>query len=187
LPVEKEIYMTRLAKALALILILVFLLACNFVTQPLQDAQNLAATAQSVTTLIPMETIQALPSVIPQETLEAFPSAMPTLEALGTQFGNYFDPQGTPLQEWRGVPILPQATAGQEFSDSNTYSFKANASVKEIQEYYKSEMASRGWTQPFDFPLEDTGGLIVFDKDDTTLTITITSAEGSVLVLLMLA
>ena len=179
--------MSRLSKTLALILVIVFLLACNFVTQPLQDAQNVAATAQSVTTLLPMETLQALPSAIPQETLEAFPSAIPTLEALGTQFGNYFDPQGTPLQEWRDVPILPQATAGQEFSDTDTYSFKANATVKEVQEYYKTEMAARGWSQPFDFPLEETGGLMVFDKDDTTLTVTITSAEGTVVVLLMLA
>lgn len=179
--------MSRLSKVLSLTLVIVFLLACNFVTEPLRDAQNLAATAQSVTTLIPIETLQALPSAIPAGTLEAMPSAMPTLEALATDFGNYFDPQGAPLQEWRDVPIMPQATAGQEFSDTATYSFKTNATVKEVQDYYKTEMATRGWSQPFDFPLEDTGGLMVFDKDDTTLTVTITSAEGSVVVLLMLA
>jgi hypothetical protein len=179
--------MSRLSKALSLTLVIVFLLACNLVTQPLRDAQNLATTAQAVTTLLPIETLQALPSAIPQETLEALPSALPTLQALGTQVGNYFDPQGAPLQEWRDVPILPQATAGQEFSDTATYSFKTNATVKEVQDYYKTEMKNRGWSQPFDFPLEDTGGLMVFDKDDTTLTITITSAEGSVVVLLMLA
>jgi hypothetical protein len=179
--------MSRLSKVLALTVAIVFLLACNFVTEPLRDAQNVAATVQSVTTLIPIETLQALPSAIPAGTLEALPSAMPTLEALATDFGNYFDPQGTPLQEWRDVPIMPQATAGQEFNDTATYSFKATATVKEVQDYYKTEMTTRGWSQPFDFPLEDTGGLMVFDKDDTTLTVTITSAEGSVVVLLMLA
>src|SRR5215212_6901044 len=111
--------MTRLSKILSFIVVLVFLLACNMVTQPLNDAQNLAQTAQAVASSIPLETLQAVPSaiasVIPQETLQALPSAMPTIEALATNFGNMFDPQGTPVQEWKGIPIMPQASAGQEF------------------------------------------------------------------------
>src|SRR5688572_25842291 len=106
--------MSRRSKILSLTLLLIFLLACNFVTQPLNDAQNLAQTAQALGTTIPIETLQALPSVIAsvvsEETLQALPSAMPTLEALASSmpdFGNMFDPQGTPVQEWRGIPIPP--------------------------------------------------------------------------------
>ena len=178
--------MTRLSKVLSLAVILVFLLACNFVTQPVQDAQNLAETAQSVTTLIPFETLQALPSAIPAETLQALPSAMPTVEALATIFGDITDPQGTPVQEWNGIPIMPQATTGQEFSDTDTYSFKANVTTVEVQDFYTEQMTALGWTQPFSVPVEEAGGILTFQKDNSTLLITITFSEGSVLVMLTL-
>src|SRR5690349_10333768 len=185
--------MSRLSKFLSIIVLIVFLLACNFVTQPLNDAQNLAQTAQALGTAIPIETLQALPSaiasVVSQETLQALPSAMPTLEALASSlpdFGNMFDPQGAPVQEWRGIPILPQAIAGQEFSENNTYSFKANVTAKEVQDFYNEKLASLGWSQPFSLPIESEGGLMVFRKDQDSLAVTITPSEGSVVVLLVI-
>jgi hypothetical protein len=185
--------MSRLSKILMLTVVIVFLLACNFVTQPFEDAQNLAQTAQALGTAIPIETLQALPSAIasaiPAETLQALPSTVPTLEALASalpDFGNMFDPQGTPVQEWRGIPILPEAIAGQEFSENNTYSFKANVTAKEVQDFYDEKLAALGWSQPFSLPIETEGGLMVFRKEQSSLAITITPAEGSVVVLLVL-
>jgi hypothetical protein len=103
--------MSRLSKVLSLIVVILFLLACNFVTQPFNEAQNLAKTAQAIGTAIPIETFQALPTVIasavPQETLQALPSAIPTLEALGSalpDFENIFNPQGTPVRSGEGFP-----------------------------------------------------------------------------------
>jgi hypothetical protein len=183
--------MSRLSKFLSLTIVIVFLLACNFVTQPIQDAQNLAETAQSVATLIPIETLQALPSaiasVIPEETLQALPSAIPSLEALATNVGNMFDPQGTPVQEWNGIPIMPQATAGQEFSENSSYSFKFTGTTQEVQDFYVDQLTPLGWSQPFSFPVEAEGGILTFGKDDTTLLITITASEGTVVVLLTTA
>ena len=84
--------MSRVSKILMVSGGVLFVLACNFVTQPVKDVQNLAGTAQSIASAIPIETLQALPSaiasVIPAETLEALPSSAPTIEALATQFGN---------------------------------------------------------------------------------------------------
>jgi hypothetical protein len=186
--------MSRLSKILSLIVVIVFMLACNFVTQPINDAQNLAKTAQALGTALPIETLRAastmIASAIPQETLQALPSAIPSLEALGSampDFENMFNPQGTPVQEWRGIPVMPQATAGQEFSDNNTYSFKTNVTVKEVQAFYNEKLVTLGWNQPFEFPMEEAGGIMVFQKDDSTLTITITSSEGSTVVLLTMA
>jgi hypothetical protein len=190
---RRFINMSRLSKILSLMVLLVFLLACNFVTQPFNEAQNLAQTAQALGTTIPIETLQALPSaiasVIPRETLEALPSTVPTLQALASSlpdFGNMFNPQGTPVQEWRGIPILPQATAGQEFSENNTYSFKANVTAKEVQDFYNEKLAALGWSQPFSLPIESQGGLLVFQKEQSSLAITITVTEGSAVVLLVL-
>jgi hypothetical protein len=180
--------MSRPAKFLSLTMLIVFLLACNFVTQPLNDAQNLAQTAQSVASSLPVETLQAaataIASAIPEETLQALPSAIPSLEALATNVGNMFDPQGTPAQEWNGIPIMPQATAGQEFSENSSYSFKFTGTTQEVQDFYTEQLTALGWSQPFSFPVEAEGGILTFQKDNSTLLITISASEGSVVVLL---
>lgn len=183
--------MSRLSKILSLTVVIVFLLACNFVTQPINDAQNLAQTAQALGTSIPIETLQALPSaiasVIPAETLQALPSAAPTLGALATALGDITNPQGTPVQEWNGIPIMPQATVGQEFSDTNTYSFKANVTTTEVQAFYDQQLTALGWSQPFTIPVEEQGGILTFQKDNSTLLITITFSDGVATVLLTMA
>ena len=177
--------MSRLSKFLMVFGLIVFVLACNFVTQPIRDVQNLAGTAQSIATALPIETLQAFASAIPAETLRALPSMAPTLEALATQLGPLFNPQGTPVTEWNGIPIMPQATAGQEF-DATTYSFKATATATEAQEFYNAQLTGLGWTQPFSMPGGGEAALMLFEKDDKSLTITVAPVEGSIVVLLTL-
>ena len=189
----KEIYMSRVSKILMVSAVVLFVLACNFVTQPVKDVQNLAGTAEAIGSAIPIETLQALPSaiasMIPAETLQALPSAAPTIEALATQFGNTLNPQGTPVQEWKGVPIMPQATAGQEFTESGTniYSFRASATAKEVEDFYKDKMTALGWEQSLSMPGGSEGGFMAFQKDNSFLTIVITSSDNSVVVLLTMA
>lgn len=179
--------MSRLSKYLAISLVIVFVLACNFVTQPIKDAQEIAGTAQALGTLIPVETLRALPSVIPAETLQAIPSVVPTFEAIATEFGGFFNPQGTPVQEWRGIPIMPQATVGQEFTENDTYSFKANVTTKEVQDFYNDKLSALGWKQVVSFPVEAEGGLIIFQKDSNALTITMARSDDVTTVVLTLA
>ena len=162
--------MTRLSKLLLLLILLVFVLACNFVTQPIDDVQNFANTAESIATSLPIETLQALPSALPTD--------LPDLEDF-----NYFDPQGTPLSEWNGVPIMPQATSGQEFNDY-TYSFKVNTSIEDAVAYYKDELAKLGWSTAFDLPIEGEGGIMLYSKEDNFLTLTFSMYEGETIVVL---
>ena len=182
--------MSRLTKITMLLGLILFVLACNFVTQPIEDVQEIAGTAQSIASALPVETLQALataiPSVIPAETLQAIPSVVPTFEALATDFGNFFNPQGTPVTECNGIPIMPQATAGQEF-DSATYSFKVAATVQEAQDFYDTQLTGLGWTEQFSMPGGADAAVLLFQKDDQLLTVTITSVEGSTVVLLNLA
>ena len=185
--------MSRLSKILVVSVVVLFVLACNFVTQPVKDVQNLAGTAQAIGSAMPIETIQAvssaIASVLPPETIEAFPSAAPTIEALATALGDIANPQGTPVQEWKGIPVMPQATVGQEFTENNTnvYSFKANATAKDVQDFYKEKLIPLGWKQPLDLPVATEGGIMTFQKDSSTLIMTITFSEGTVLVILTLA
>jgi hypothetical protein len=185
--------MSRFTKILSLFLLILFVLACNTITQPLNQAQDLAATAQSIASALPVETLQALATQVatqvPVETLKALPSMAPSLDAVASQipdFSGFFDPQGTPVSEWRGIPVMSQATAGQEFAESNTYSFKVDATIKEAQEYYTAEMGKLGWTSSFSMPGNETVAVQTFQKDNQFLTVTITEVNGAVVVLLSL-
>ena len=169
--------MSRRTKFLSLIFAILFLLACNTVTQPVKDVQNLAGTAQSFATALPVETLRAIASQIPASTLEALPSAMPDVQSM-------MNPQGTPASEWKGVPVMPQATTGQDFPGSKSYSFKVNATVKEVQDYYNTELAKLGWTASLSMPMGDSASLQSFEKDNSGLTVTTVNVNGSIVVIL---
>lgn len=171
--------MSRISKFLMFIVLIVFILACNFIPQQVKDIQNLAGTAEAIATSLPLETVQSLASAIPLETIQAgIPTDLPNLEDF-----NYFDPQGTPLSDWNEIPIMPQAVSGEEFNDS-TYSFKVNATVLEVQDYYNNEMIARGWSSTFSLPGDESGAVMLFSKESSFLTITVTSVDGETVVVL---
>ena len=171
--------MSRTTKITLLIMLVVFTLACNAIDQRVDQVQDLAKTAEAIGTAIPFETLQALPSSMPVETLEAFSTSLP-------DFGNMFDPKGEPVAEWKGIPIMPQATAGQE-SDANNYSFKFTGTVKEASDYYNAELVKLGWTTMFSMPGDANGGILAFQKDNSILTITIVFTDGTTVVVLTMA
>ena len=171
--------MTRRSTAAFFAVLFVFILACNFVTQPIEDVQNFAGTAESFATALPIETLQALASAVPVETIRAASTTV-------SQFGNMFDPQGTPVSEWNGIPIMSQATAGQEF-DGGNYSFRFSGTVKDASDFYTAELANAGWSTTMTMPGDENGGLLVYQKDSSILTVTVTNQnDGTIVVLLTL-
>jgi len=172
--------MSRLSKFLLLFTLIVFILACNTVTKPITDVQNVASTVESVASAMPIETLQAFATNMPVETLQAVSSAMPN-------FGDMFNPQGEPAKEWNGIPVMTQATAGQEFPDTKTYSFKATATVKDAEDFYNAEMVKLGWSSTISMPSSAQGTVLVFSKDSNLATITITLQGDTIVVLLTFA
>lgn len=142
-----------------------FTLACNLIPSPIKDVGNVASTAQAFASEMPFETLEALSTAIPVQTIEALPSLIPNV-------GNYFEPTGTPVEQWNGIPVMPQATAGEEFSES-TYSYTVPASATEVQSFYTQKMEELGWTSSFSFPVSEDGGILLFQKDSEIATITI--------------
>lgn len=167
--------MSRLSKILFFSIVTVFLLACALITNPINKVKNTASTVQAVAT----DANALLTQAAPLGTLIANPSLIPDV-------GNYFDPQGTPVAEWNGIPIMTQATAGQEHDPSN-YSFKFTGTAQEAKDFYDEKMISLGWSSMLSMPGDENGALLIFQKDSSILTITITSADGSTVVLLTLA
>ena len=168
--------MSRLSKYVLLVTVIVFILACNTVTKPIKDVQDVAGTVESLATAMPIETLKSFATSMPVETLQAVSSALP-------DFGNMFNPQGEPVSEWNSIPIMPQATAGQEHDKSN-YSFKFTGTSKEAQDFYTDALVKAGWSSMFSMPGNDQGALMLFQKDDKVLTITIVSTDNSTVVLL---
>ena len=80
---------------------------------------------------------------------------------------------------------MPQATAGQEFNEY-TYSFKVGTTVQEAVEYYKAELAKLGWSSTFDLPVEGDGGLMLYSKESSFLTLTFTFLDGETIIVLTL-
>jgi hypothetical protein len=157
--------MSRTYKLLLVAALAGFILACNLVSAPVNEVQNAASTAEAFASEMPFETLQALSTQIPVQTFEALPSAIPDV-------GQYFNPQGKPVEQWNNIPIMPQATAGQEFSE-RTYSYTVPATAAEVQEFYKGKMESLGWKSPFGFQVTEDGGILFFQKENDFLTVTI--------------
>src|SRR5512138_1886979 len=151
--------MKRISKIVLFAILAVPMLACGLISNPLSGAQNLASTAEAMAS--------ALPTGLPDVT-------------------KYMNPQGQPVAEWNGIPILPQATAGEEFS-KGTYSFRVNGvSEQDIQGFYNDKLKAAGWDSPFSAQGGSAGGLMLFTKESQVLTVTITKADQDMVVLLSL-
>jgi hypothetical protein len=93
-------------------------------------------------------------------------------------------PSGKPSSDWEGVPVMPNATAGE--GDSKGYSFTINASPDEIQKYYEKELGKLGWNTFANGQGTTEAVLLIFMNDTDMLTISIIpQTDGITYVLLV--
>ncbi len=159
--------MSRFYKFTLLVVLAAATLACGLFNT-VSQAKDLASTAEAMATSMPLSTLEALPSAMPD-------------------VSGYLNPTGTPATSWNNIPIMSQASAGQEFSKT-TYSYKIDAAVADIQTFYGDQMKTLGWSSGFSAQGGSQGGVMLFTKDSNVLTITITPAtdgNGSVVILLL--
>jgi hypothetical protein len=166
---EKERNMSRIYKISLATVLLFATIACGLISNPINQAKGLAATAQAMASAMP----------------SGMPSGMPNIPGL-PDVGSYLDPTGTPVSEWNGIPIMSQATAGQEFN-ANTYSFKASGITEtDVQTFYDDQLKTLGWSPAFGAQGGAQGGLLLFTKESHFLTITVTTKDSAVVVILLL-
>ena len=140
-------------------------IACSLITAPISEAQNLASTAEALATTLP--------------------SGMPEVPGMPDVTG-FLDPSGTPASEWHGVPIMPEASSGEEFQQ-NTYSFRVpSATGLDVEEFYDAQLESLGWTSTVRPNVGAAGGYLLFTKGTSVLSILATASEGGLVVLLIL-
>jgi hypothetical protein len=191
--------MSRLIKPILVTFVLISL-ACDLVTQSVQATQvsvpSQAALTTATSQLADTATVEAsataLPTQAPTNTpmpVAATETVDPTFAALEAAMGSmgilmenpipqFIHPVGEPLKSWHNVPIMPQATAGQEFS-ANIYSYIATATLTQAGQFYESKAASLGLSIP---PITGSGVIENRAKHDVTfnnfnLTIVINSFD----------
>jgi hypothetical protein len=157
--------MSRTYKFLLVVALALFILACNLVTTPINEVENAAETAQAFASDMPFETLQALSTEIPVQTFEALPSAIPDV-------GQYINPSGTPVDQWNTIPIMPEATVGEEFGES-TYSYTVPVPATEVQNFYNQKMTELGWTSTVSVLIPGGGGFLHYQKESQFLIISI--------------
>ena len=102
---------------------------------------------EATATPVPTETPAPTNTFTPQPTLTETPTPQPsktpvpptaTAEELVLPL-----PEGEALAEWRGIPIMPDATAGEE--DEDIYTFVIEASPDDVLAYYERELAKQDY------------------------------------------
>lgn len=148
--------------AASLLLMIIILTACSNFMQPSPTAS-------------PTLTLTVLPTLAPTNT---FVPSTETPDAVSALL-----PEGQPASEWNGIPIMPEAIAGE--GDEESYVFTVKATPQQVQEYYQLELGQLGW-QPFATGDGDSSLMLMFTNSaSATLTISIIAKGDEVLVLLV--
>ncbi len=156
--------LSRIGLLSVLALFTLAMLACGL-TGGLSQAQDLASTAEAIASSIP----------------SALPSGMPNLPDIT----KYMNPSGKPATEWNGIPIMTQATAGQEF-DKNTYSYKVSGiTANDVQTFYSGKLTAAGWSSTLSTMAGNAGGFMIYSKGSSVLTITVAQSGTDFVVLIV--
>lgn len=94
-------------------------------------------------------------------------------------------PEGTPVAEWNGIPVMPEAIAGE--GDAQGYLFTILASSDEVQAFYERKLAALGWGVLGVGQSKNGAVLLIFMKNNDTFSISIIDPglEDGVLQVLM--
>lgn len=114
-------------------------------------------------------------------------TAFPTGAAAVTQTQPALPPGETgtaqSVSEWRDIPIMPGAIAGE--GDEEGYVFTIKAVPAQVQAYYQMELGNRGWQLSSRDESGSSMTLIFTDSSSATLTVSILSKGDEALVLLV--
>lgn len=174
--------MVKLRRYLIVIPLLIFIMACQLISSPVQQVQDVAGTAAAIATqggMLGTQISGFTTSIPPIASVIPIPSGLPEVAE------DMFNPKSPPLSEWNGIPVMPQASAGDE--TEGVYVYRITATSEEIQDYYKTKMADLGWESSFSLPVAGTA-MLIYTKGEQVLTVTIMPSEGGdMLVMLTLA
>lgn len=136
-------------------------------------------TLQPTSTAIPTFTVTVLPTLAPTLIL----TVTPPLPSETPNVVSELVPKGQPASEWKGIPIMPGAIAGE--GDEEGYVFTIQATPQQVHDYYRLELEKLGWQSLTQGDGESSTMLIFMNNTSATLTVSIIAKGDEVLVLLV--
>ncbi len=134
---------------------------------------------------------QPTPAPAPTQTLTPFPEPTATPAPTSTlppptetpDLVAELMPEGEPASEWKGIPIMPEALAGE--GDEESYVFTVQATSQQVQEYYQRELGKLGWQLSARGAGSNASLMLIFlDNTSTMLTVSIlVKGDGSLVLL----
>jgi hypothetical protein len=161
--------MKTIGKAIILSVLVTALASCNALSPKPTETPTPTATS------LPSSTSTPQPTNTPTET-PVPPTETPSAPVLSM-------PSGNPSSEWEGIPVMPNAIAGE--GDSTGYAFTINASPDEIQEYYEQELGKLGWNMLASGQGTTNAILLIFMKDTSTFSVSIIPQTDGVMYVLL--
>ena len=155
-----------LARTCLLVFLAGLLAACGAVQVP--PTPTVSPIPSATATPIPTDTPQLTPALeVFTETVSEAPTNTPepaavtaTMDPLVatsvalmgpmgalTDLSQYYHPVGAPVKTWRDVPVMTQATAGQEYPPY-IYSYTANSTLDQARQFYTPLLPSLGIVFP---------------------------------------
>lgn len=178
--------MSTLHKSLMIAPLLVFILACRAVMAPVEQAQETGATAAAFATeagqVVTQLSVFATQVGGMSTQMAPFATAFPAGTDESGLPAELFNPQNPPLTEWSGIPIMPGAVAGDE--SPGLYGYTMQVDVKAVEEFYAQSLPALGWSEVFAVPNSAGMAVLVYQKGNQTLTVTITDMQDHLLVML---
>ncbi len=146
----------------------------------------LVITLASCSTFAPQPTETPIPTEtsLPTATNTPNPTNTPTKTPIPpTETPSLPMPSGKPASEWEGIPVMPNAIAGE--GDSKGYSFTINATPEEIQSFYEKELGKQGWNLLAGGQGTANAILLIFMKDVNTLSVSIIPQPDGIMYVLL--
>jgi hypothetical protein len=161
--------MKSIGKAILLSVLVIALASCSsFAPKPTE-------TPIPTETSLPTSTSTPEPTNTPTKT-PVPPTETPSAPVLPM-------PSGKPSSEWEGIPVMPNAIAGE--GDSKGYSFTINATPDEIQKFYEKELGKLGWNMFASGQGTTDAVLLIFMKDVGTLSVSIIPQPDGIMYVLL--
>lgn len=93
-------------------------------------------------------------------------------------------PSGIPLDEWKGIPVMPDAISGEITADG--YQFTTRASLDEVTSFYETELSVLGFERELNVYENPRYATLAFRKGDLSGMIAITPLGSLTVVLIII-
>lgn len=124
----------------------------------------------------PTNTVSLTKTILPLPSRTLLTTTQPELLTV-TPVAIFRLPAKKVVSEWKNIPVMPNAFAGEETDDAKSYTFAVKGNISFVQNFYTSQLIRLGWALIAVGEGENADRLLTFIKGEDALTISIILAD----------